>query len=234
MSNVVHLLSHQRVTPEDDADNMLPDIRAVAVLFLSHGRNAWHSTWIRRYSVGSFFRDGRRARNAVESGKTRGTVFYMRVLPALQINYGTRRFLLTEINTPEPLRHLDLSETRFGLIGRGLTHFLDMLTPPSSLWKPGQATEDHVILQEVAEDFIDLTSYSLLAKGRDAGNNPPLGSYKRVVTGTFGGETEWHWSPLDQVSQQTSLRWFNKGLEAMVESRERLAEIRQFYAASAR
>ena len=177
MSNVVYLLPHQQVAREDSSNEMLPDICPVAVLFLSHGRNAWHSTWIRQYHPGSFFRDGRDVKAAVSRRKTPGTVFYMSVLPAIQARFGSRTFIITEINTDEPFRHIDLMETRFGLLGSGLSHFLARLDPSSRLWKPSQAKADRIIVQEVSESFIDLFSYSLLAKGRDAGNNPPIGRY---------------------------------------------------------
>ena len=43
MSNVVHFISKGRKTPLlQTATITLPKIRAVAVMFLSSGRNAWH------------------------------------------------------------------------------------------------------------------------------------------------------------------------------------------------
>lgn len=220
---MVHLLRSTRsATAEDGKEITLPTIRAVAVQFLSHGRNAWHATWIRRYNVGDFFRDGRRVKAVVERRKTRGTVFYMKVLPAFQIGYGDRKFLLTEINTGKPFQHVDLLHGRYGLIGQSLTGFLENVSPPSPLWKVGQQTRNHIILQEVAEDFIDLTSYTMLARGSDAHNNPPIGSYARQIVGSFAGESEWLWSPIGDGAK-VSLRWYNKLLEAMMESRERLA-----------
>lgn len=229
MSDVVHLLGQTRnAVDQNGMEIVLPTIRAVTVQFLSHGRNAWHSTWIRRYNVGDFFRDGRRVKSVIERRKTRGTVFYLKVLPAFQICYGDRKFLLTEINTAKPFAQVEIWKARFGLIGQDLATFLDMVTPPSSLWKREQPTRDHIILQEVAEDFIDLTGYSMLARGSDAVNNPPIGSYVRTVTGSFLGESEWHWSPLAQDSK-ISLRWYNRVLEAMMESRERLSAHHRYH-----
>ncbi|MDH7975697.1 hypothetical protein QH494_26220, partial [Sphingomonas sp. AR_OL41] len=225
MSNAIHLLDPSRSSTEPDGSEVVPPtVRAVAILFLSIGRNAWHSTWIRRYSSGDFFRDGRKVQSVVEARKTRGTVFYMDVLPAFQIGFGDRKFLLTEINTNEPFRNIDLSTVRYGLMVENLSGFLKRIEPPSSLWKPEQPAANRVILQEVSKEFIDLTSYTMLAKGVDARNNPPIGKYRRDIIGTFLGESDWKWGRIDDDRPQAiSLRWYNRMLEAMMESRERMA-----------
>lgn len=191
-------------------------VRAVAVLFLSYGRNAWHSTWIRRYSVGDFSREGRIVQRKVEERKSPGTVFYLKVLPAFQIDFGARKFIVTEINTKEPFRHIDLDEARYPLLANNLKGFLGLIAPTSSLWKPGQSRENSVIVQEVDEDYIDLAAYAALSKGRDATNNPAIGGYQRTVSGQ-----DWYWSA---TPERISLRWYNRALESLVESRERLAD----------
>lgn len=225
MSNAVHLLPNAvRLRKSTSVDFGLCDIRAVAVLFLSTGRNAWHSTWIRRYLPGEFFRDGHAVAAAVEKRKTRGTVFYLSVMPAFQVNYGNRRFLLTEINTLEPFRNIVIEEVRYGLAAANLNNFLKLVVPPSKLWKSTQAVANHIILQEVEEDYVDLHSYTMLARGRGGACSPSLGRYQRHVTGTFLGESEWDWSEL--AEQKMSARWFNKALEAWMESILRLKDYR--------
>ena len=225
LADNVYLLDDSRsVVREDGKEVRAPRVRAVAVLFLSNGRNAWHSTWIRRYSHGSFFRDGRAVEGAVDKRKTRGTVFYLKVLPALMFSYGARHFLVTEINTDEPFRHVDLYEARYNLMGRNLADFLDAMVPSSTLWKSQQSRRNSIIVQEVGEDFIDLATYTALSKGPDKGCNPPFGSYQREITGTFLGESQWHWEGVASPKEKSkvSLRWYNRVLEALAESRERL------------
>lgn len=213
MGEAVNLL--RKVIDDRDRERIAPSsVRAVAVLFLSYGRNAWHSTWIRRYSVGDFSREGRVVQSKVEARKGPGTVFYLKILPALQIEFGSRKFVVTEINTKEPFRHIDLDKARYPLLANNLKGFLDRVGPTSDLWKPGQSKENSVIVQEVDEDYIDLAAYTALAKGRDKANNPPIGSYKR----SFWGQ-DWYWAN-DQ--ERLSLRWYYRTLEAMIESRERL------------
>lgn len=225
MSSDIYLLdSNRSVVREDGKEITAPGVRAVAVLFLSNGRNAWHSTWVRRYSHGSFFRDGRAVERAVDKRKTRGTVFYLKVLPAFLFSYGARHFLVTEINTDEPFRHVDLYAARYGLMGRKLADFLDAMIPSSSSWKPQQSRENSIIVQEVDDDFIDLAAYTALSRGADKTCNPPFGAYQREITGTFLGESQWHWeaATTSKGRRKVSLRWYNRLLEALVESRERL------------
>lgn len=226
MHNVVHFISKERESPLlQTATITLPKIRAVAVMFLSSGRNAWHSTWIRRYNPGDFFRDGRRVRETVDERRTPGTVFYLKVLPALQFDFGARKFVMTEINTLEPFRHMHLDQVRFGLLGDDLDTFLDLVPPPSGLWKHGQQCENSIVVQEIDEDLIDLAAYQMLSKGRDKRLNPAIGSYRRDVWRSSSGEAVWDWEPHNQHVRGhfISLRWYSKALEALMESRERLA-----------
>lgn len=224
----VHLLRRKRASESVlNPEAGPPSVRAVVALFLSTGRNAWHSTWIKRYNAGDLFRDGRRVRNAVERRKARGTVFYLSVLPAIQIDFGDRKFVLTEINTHQPFRKIDLDTARYNLTAANLSDFLTLIDPPSSLWDSSQSRSDSVILQEVRDDFIDLTSYGLLSKGRDP-YNPPVARYHRTITGSFFGESEWKWQkePVEAPRKPITLRWYNRALEALIEGTERVRENR--------
>lgn len=226
MNKAVHLLDKSRNAVNSDGSEIAPpSLRAVAVLFLSHGRNAWHSTWVSGYWFGDFFREGRKVQAAVEKRKQRGTVFYLSVLPGIQLGYGDRKFVVTEINTSEPFRHMDLMSARFGLMACNLSAFLDMISPPSLLWKTGQSATNSIIVQEVREDFIDLSAYGVLSKGNSSQINPPVGKYERFITGSQLGVSDWTWTQVGYLKPRPiSLRWYNKALEALMESRERLAE----------
>jgi hypothetical protein len=226
MSEAIHLLNKSRSAVDADGSEIVPpSLRAVAILFLSHGRNAWHSTWVWSYQFGDFFREGRKVRELVERRKERGTVFYLTALPGFQIDYGDRKFIITEINTFEPFRHMDLMTARYGLMSYNLKGFLDIVGPPSSLWKHGQSARNSVIVQEVNEDFIDFASYGALSKGAGSSFNPPIGNYERTITGSSYGVSDWDWTQAGHDRPtRISLRWYNQALEALVESRERLAE----------
>jgi len=214
MSNVINLLD--RSDWEGDDAVLLPtSVRAVAVHFLSFGRNAWNATWITRYRPGDFLRDGRVVDAQVEVRRSPGTVFYLEVLPAIQINYGARKFLVAEINTNQPFSRLNLDQARYSLFLKGLTGFLRLIDPTSDVWLQGQRVENSVIVQEVEEDYIDIAAYNALASGRDAPTNPSIGKYKRSVSGS-----QWWW---DATAAKVSLESYNSALEAVTEARERLA-----------
>jgi hypothetical protein len=196
--------------------DLLPSsVRAVVVHFLSYGRNAWNATWIMRYRTGDFLRDGRVVKSMVEARRSPGTVFYLNVLPAFQIDYGARKFLVAEINNNQPFLHIDLDKARHAMFFNGMDGFLDLIAPTSGSWLPGQSRENSIVVQEVVEDFMDLTAYSALATGRDASTNPPIGNYKRYIA-----QDHWWW---DATAAKISLESYAQMLEALVESRERLA-----------
>jgi hypothetical protein len=221
MSDTINLLDESRSAPAaDGGESILPNLRAVAVLFLSSGRNAWQSTWISEYIRGDFFREGREVQSVVERRKTRGTVFYLEVRPGFQFCFGSRKFILTEINTLDPFHNMDIDEARYQVMHQNLSGFLDKIAPPSSLWNVGQQEEGHIILQEVARDYIDLAAYAALSSGTDKFYNPPLGHYQR----RSAGDGDWYWSETD-APRKISTESYNKALEALMESRERLAEM---------
>lgn len=224
MSNDIYLLDKNRsVVDATGKEISKPEVRSAVVLFLSKGRNAWHSTWVRRYWHGSFFRDGRAINIAVSKRRTRGTVFYLSVIPAFLFNFGLRKFLVTEINSTEPFRYIDLEEARYGSVNHNLSAFLDAMEPSSPLWKPQQSKRDSIIVQEVGDNFLDISTYMALSKGRDKVYNPPIGRYRRMITGTFLGESEWFWEAdrPDNRNNAISLRWYYRALEALAESHER-------------
>jgi hypothetical protein len=148
----------------------------------------------------------------------------MKVLPAFQFDFGTRKFVMTEINTLKPFRWMDLDHVRYGLLGDDLDTFLHLVPPPSGLWKRSQSSDDSIIMQEIQEDLIDLTAYDTLSKGYDNKNNPVIGSYKRQINGSSVRGYDWDWTPLNPEvgAHAISLRWYNRALEALMESRERL------------
>ncbi|MCX6596929.1 MAG: hypothetical protein NTV70_11245 [Acidobacteria bacterium] len=68
-----------------DGDEVISDIELVKIYFLTHGRNAWHSTWISRYWKGCMHVTWEKARDHAEEVRKQGAVFYIKELPALAI-----------------------------------------------------------------------------------------------------------------------------------------------------
>ena len=72
--------------------------------FVVGGRNAWHSTWISRYSPGSMHLTFSSAAAHAERSRVQGTVFTIQQLPALEFVAEAGRVYVTQINEATPLR----------------------------------------------------------------------------------------------------------------------------------
>lgn len=104
-------LDHERVT----------DVRFVKLFFAAYGRNAWHSTWIKRYlSQGSVCASLEIAKDVAERGRNPGTVWGIDEIPGMLIQTNRRSFAVTEINDNN--QSLLLSDS----IGK-LTYWQDVL-----------------------------------------------------------------------------------------------------------
>lgn len=84
-------------------DMEIKAVRPVRIFFCSRGRNAWHSTWIRRYSKKSMHSTAKSAFESAEEQRGPGNVFYVRELPALRVNLADVSILITEINSTVPM-----------------------------------------------------------------------------------------------------------------------------------
>ena len=81
-------------------------IDAAILYYLHYGRNAWHSTWIRRY-----YREGclhstlDSAKLTAEKLRGQGTTFTIEQMPALSIGSDIGFVFVTQINSACPLQH---------------------------------------------------------------------------------------------------------------------------------
>ena len=76
-----------------------------SAFFLSDGRNAWHSTWVRRYLQDCLHTDFGTAREAAERHRTNGSVFYITEIPALVICTTNSMIFVVQINRHQPFEH---------------------------------------------------------------------------------------------------------------------------------
>ncbi len=75
------------------------------IYFAAYGRNAWHSTWVSRYTAGySFHATHESARRDVESRRVQGSTWTIRELPALVVAARKGLIAVSEINTATPLK----------------------------------------------------------------------------------------------------------------------------------
>lgn len=80
------------------------EVSSGTIFFVSEGRNAWHSTWVKTYGAGCMHETFEAASEYAEKRRKSGSVFYIQELPCLIFRTTTRCYLFTEINTDNPLR----------------------------------------------------------------------------------------------------------------------------------
>lgn len=100
----------------DPSTLRLRQVEAVKIYYCLYGRNAWHSTWIQRYSENCMHLTFASAKSHAEAKRVQGSVFYIKELPALQFTTGKYRVLITQINSTCPLREYSPSARRKDVI----------------------------------------------------------------------------------------------------------------------
>lgn len=84
-------------------DGPIKGISRGLLYYVHTGRNAWHSTWVTRYSDGCMHTTMESAKHYAEKKRTRGTVFYIKQLPCLIFRTKKTTLIVTEINNRNPL-----------------------------------------------------------------------------------------------------------------------------------
>lgn len=87
-------------------------IRPIKMFYCLYGRNAWHSTWVQKYSTGCMHLKIESAKMHAENRRVQGSVFYIKEMPALEIDVGPYRAFITQINNPCPLREYRINALR--------------------------------------------------------------------------------------------------------------------------
>ncbi|WP_289043840.1 hypothetical protein [uncultured Aliiroseovarius sp.] len=90
---------------------MLPKaVHEGKLLYLGYGRNAWHSTWIRRYYPGSLSFFETDLQKLCETLRVQGSVFRIEPVPAVFIEYPNDVIALVAINDRPPDAYTALME----------------------------------------------------------------------------------------------------------------------------
>ena len=86
------------------AEQSLVGARAAKIYYVYYGRNAWHSTWVTKYTAGCMHGCMESAQAFVESRRVQGSVFCIEELPALVLDGEEMSFIVTQINSENPLK----------------------------------------------------------------------------------------------------------------------------------
>lgn len=139
--------------------------RAVLLYHSIYGRNAWHSTWVRKYSEGSITTTLKDAKNYAERGRKPGSQFSIIELPAVEILSNEDTFFIVHINTQSPFKGCMTKKALDGLknktgatkpgflrSGSCLAQALYTLTPLSPYWTENPGPKNSIIILNGSED----------------------------------------------------------------------------------
>ncbi|WP_153135353.1 hypothetical protein [Paraburkholderia agricolaris] len=87
-------------------------VSAVDIFFLHDGRNAWHSTWVQRYTSDAFWASFRDAAQRASAKRVQGSKFFIHHVPAVLFRARTAELLAVDINTDAPFSYLEGQGTR--------------------------------------------------------------------------------------------------------------------------
>lgn len=106
-------------------------ITSAKIYFLSRARNAWHSIPSRQYFDRCMHASLESAKSEAERLRGRGNVFYIDTLPALRVDLRRWSFLVTEVNSQEPLRRYSIETDWKSLlkVGSSLGKFIASTEP---------------------------------------------------------------------------------------------------------
>lgn len=103
----MHLVDFKSAIEQNPQLNVseLISIDAKKIYYLISGRNAWHSTWVQRYYHNCIATRVSDLEKDAETRREKGSVFYIKELPALSFETNLGVFLTTQINTQSPLEN---------------------------------------------------------------------------------------------------------------------------------
>lgn len=131
--------------------NKVNNICPVKIYYVTTGRNAWWSTWIKRYHNGCMHHSLESAKSYCEKHRQRGTVFYIRELPSLAFFSENETLIVSEINTKD-----FFSRVNFNILCNYLNEFdnnvlnfyqvYKLFRPISQIWPKDYPKDDSVIM----------------------------------------------------------------------------------------
>jgi hypothetical protein len=175
------------------ARSRIKQVWAGKLYYLFNGRNAWHSTWVSRYTPGCMHTDLMSAKDTAERQRTQGSVFNIEELPALFFQTAAGLLAVTEINTHRPLHGYSSHavgetppgvakirgardfylETGAPLLGAALS-----FEPSSRFWRHRPPFKNSVIV--VASSSTNLETEALGRKPLHTYQSRPIGGYYRL------------------------------------------------------
>jgi hypothetical protein len=108
---MTELLSFKESNFPELAKSEVESISTTLLYYVFTGRNAWHSTWITRYSEGCMHASLELAKKYAEKRRTQGTVFHIKELPSIIARSKNGCLIVTQINSSNPLSNYSPNAT---------------------------------------------------------------------------------------------------------------------------
>ena len=168
-------------------------LKEITAFYVHTGRNAWHSTWIARYSPGCMHTTLKSAKSYAETKRVQGTTFNISELPALIISSYIGSVVVTQINSKNPLAGYSRNAVRLThhsheLMEGHLNDYLITGAPiygailsferDSRFWKHPPPLSNSLIITETPEidpDTIKIKAESLNYKSFSQGGQYTMG-----------------------------------------------------------
>jgi hypothetical protein len=188
MGEVVYLFGKPVDFSEEESE--LLSCTPILIWFPFFGRNAWHSTWVKRYRAGALQPERRATENYITEGFIQGSNWGFQVLPGFYLKFSDSAYLLTEINSKSPFSKLIDASLLKPFISK--SHCLKNLKPSSPSWAPEHAHENGVIVQETTLALEEFRLY--VERSDDIRKIWTVGTYRRQKS-EFG---DWLFNPISE------------------------------------
>ncbi len=180
-----NLLARRAPSP---SENLLSASTPILLYQVSWGRNAWNSTWIKRYARNTLCRSWSESNRFVEKRLKQGTSFRMLITPGWHLQFDRKAYLVCEINTSLPFSRL--VEASFNQEGMSEFDCLESLSPKSDIWTGSVPKHDSIIVQQTPRAAKDFVAWS--DRTSEKGKTRTPGHYLRVIS-----DSSWFFAPVD-------------------------------------
>lgn len=162
------------------ATNTLQDVTPILLYHVSWGRNAWHSTWLSRYRIGTLAPSREDAKAFIVDNLKQGTAYCVTVMPGWFLRFGIGSYLVVEINTNKPFARLNCGS--FLPLGILKDDAMALLDPASEMWTGSPPSHDSIVVQQSLRNIDDFQHWD--ERTTDPMQTRTPGPYKRVVEGS--------------------------------------------------
>lgn len=181
----------EQASPQSLESSLVTGISRGLIYYVCTGRNAWHSTWVKKYSPGCMHTTIESAKEYAEKLRARGTVFYISQLPCLVFRCKGSAVIITEINNNNPLsgysadaitkevaagfKKIDGAVDNYLKIGSPIDGAAMSFLPSSRFWKHRPSPKNSIIILAINDGSVsiekvssdNLLSYKSFSNGGD-------------------------------------------------------------------